>query len=583
MLRVSGGISDEGFSGSRVRDTDNKNRFTREGADFLVDTIKKATKPIENISQGNKAVISQVAGKIFDNLAKNTEQVQAIVESQGDETINEFNTLVKMMADAQTKTGEASVTAIKEVIKQIENIKIAAGDRSEELSASLGGFDEVQKTLSDQVTVRRETIGDAIFKKLTGVDKRSESPLRAFSMEKMFGLKPGTGNILEQAKQEAKLKADSAPVANSQVALVKKLFGETKKDNKSSVVKDTNAEGGIITAGIDRESLQNKQVKLLEQILEQLKKVELGENTNNKSLMDSLKDMLKGAAATASVLTKFAGVGGSLLLPLKDLYDIISGKNGGANNENAGGVTGAIIGGAIGSIFGPLGTAAGITIGNLAGEKIGEFIDKSDAIAREKFDADPANANKTEQELNEDFAISRGKPGSFEAAYARRQATQLSNLRAARESGLYEKRGLFKDSYVSLYALNNATDPNQLQAILNDDDISDGIRAKIEQKLSELQSVTPYMAPAGSGVLNLEEQTSRGMSPNVTRTAEAVGNMSDLYSDVMGSVMNNVNNIVNNNYQGGGSNNSSPILVNADGSRNTNSSYIIFQNKQYTR
>ena len=43
MLRVSGAITDEGFSGARVRDTRDKNRYTKQGAEFLASTVRTAT------------------------------------------------------------------------------------------------------------------------------------------------------------------------------------------------------------------------------------------------------------------------------------------------------------------------------------------------------------------------------------------------------------------------------------------------------------------------------------------------------------------------------------------------------------
>lgn len=107
-----------------------------------------------------------------------------------------------------------------------------------------------------------------------------------------------------------------------------------------------------------------------------------------KKLIQGAKTAGKGAARLApgaSVVT-----GGAM--GLKDLYDIVSGENGGANGENIGGAIGTVIGGGLGALGGALltgGTAGGgavavptlvgggATLGNMIGEYIGGMIDGS--------------------------------------------------------------------------------------------------------------------------------------------------------------------------------------------------------------
>jgi len=558
MLRVSGGISDEGFNGSRVRDTEDKTRFTKEGADFLVDAIKKATKPIENISQSNKAAISGVAGKIFENLAKNTEQVQAIVESQGDDTINEFKNLVKMMAAAQTKTGEASVSAIKELIKQIENIKIAAGDRAEELSEALGGFDTAQETLSNQTTVRKETFGDAIFKKATGVDKRTESPWKAFSMEKMFGLDPGTGNILEQAKKEAREDRDTKTKVEGQEEAASAIVPSSEKDSfvgppstvtpveKDSVARPTspvkpakpaitNAEGGDITAGIDRESPQNRQVELLEQILVQLKGVE--EEGSIAGISGGIMSAVVVGAIVAAMPALLAGLAiGAGIEAIRRILEALT-KNDWYEKTGEGQLE--ILGNGI---------AAG-------------------------FGADPASAAAREE-------------------YGNRPIIK------AKRSGLFDK-DLIGNSEVDLNILAATNDTAQLQAILDDNDLSDQNVMLVTKRMEQIErgelAVTPEIVPPDKkelgrfarwvnditaqsaeitpqavGGVALDPTSSPAASVAVTPTGDAIRNTTDFFTDQVSKQEPDVTNNITNNYGGGSNNSAPPILVSQDGARSNN-------------
>ena len=603
MLRVSGGISDEGFSGSRVRDTEDKNRFTKEGADFLVDAIKKATKPIENISQSNKAAISGVAGKIFENLAKNTEQVQAIVESQGDDTINEFNKLVKMMAAAQTKTGEASVSAIKELIKQIENIKIAAGDRAKELSDSLGGLDTAQKTLSDQGTVRRETFGDALFKKATGVDKRTESPWKAFSMEKMFGLDPGTGNILEQAKQEATDKRAIDEQVDGRAAAVAALVpaSETKSDKENrrdrlkasfadtppvkSVIR--NAEGGDIAGGIDRESPQNRQVELLEQILAQLKEVEEGGGSQPEV---ELAKTLGLASVTAAITTAATAIlpklllAGALIAPLKDLFDSITGSDGGANAENVGGVAGAVIGGAIGSIFGPLGTALGISIGNVVGGKLGEILD--DAWESRERGPERTLRGPGGRERTTDAPLSFQETKDLEK-YGTFDKVEIQRIQMERAGTA---------TVVANEPLVALTTEQQEKAQIENPAFIQAIKDMPAEAREAFLDANPHMTPLVEAAEKTREAGEYSImdgvvpdptslpdvTPNALPTADAVGNMTEASaSQASQQAPTVINNVTNNNTQA--SNSAPPVLINPTTARNSVNSFIDFQSRQYTR
>jgi len=280
-LTVSGkNILDEGFTGANVRDKENNNKFSKSGADFLLENIKKATTPVKNTSTRNKDAISSSISIIAQSLGENTEAVQNIVDAN-DESQEEFVKLVKMMAAAQEKTGEASVAAINQLLQQIAKIEIKSGDKSEELIKLLG-LDKTKETLSKQ----SDPLGFAgtAFKKFTNVDVREndtfgESLKQAFSKEKLFGLQPKNDfdTIKEQVSLEEKNKTQSQGFQETVNAAI--TTKPLKSEANDQVV---NAEGGkVFTAGIDRESLDNKKVELLEDILAELKKMSSGEAGGN--------------------------------------------------------------------------------------------------------------------------------------------------------------------------------------------------------------------------------------------------------------------------------------------------------------
>ena len=223
MLRISGGISDENFNGSRVRDTEDKNRFSKEGADFLKDALAKAIQPTKNLSATNKEKISQVSSKMTQALADNTEAVQKIMSEQ-DDTRKEFLKLISMMTDAQKKTGESSQVAMKEIIKQIERVKLTDGEGTKDVAKILG-LDAAQKEIAKPLG--RQTMTGALVEKLTNVDIRKESITKAFTLEKMFGLKPGSDDILKSAQDEVAAGKINTEAAETKAAVAEATLGDT--------------------------------------------------------------------------------------------------------------------------------------------------------------------------------------------------------------------------------------------------------------------------------------------------------------------------------------------------------------------
>jgi hypothetical protein len=496
MIRIEGkNLADEGFSGANARDMDT-GRMSKEAALFLTETIKKAIAPINNAVKTNKVVIAQTASNMAKIIEQNTKEFQTIIQDSGEDTQQELLKLLSMMNDAQKKTGDASVAAMKAVVQQIENLK--RSDTTGKLSPLLD-LDKRQKEIVKPLG--RQTVFGAAFKKFTNVDLRRESALQALTPTKLFGLDPGTSDIIKDTQTNAATSGVTgamkslvgALTPNSDVssqraagALSKITATDASSQRAAKITTpDVNAQGGTVyTTGIDRESLDNKKVELLEQILAQLKEIESSSGSGKSffALGGVIPKLLTAIPLLASAAMMF-----------KDLADIISG---GGDQGDVGGVagsiTGTVLGGVLGFLLGgPPGAMIGAGLGGIAGNIVGNLIgdnqEARDAEALEKYLANPANTEgKTEQEIREDVAISRGKPDAFIAVHARRGGDQRKNLKAAEESGLYEKRGMFRDSYVSLHELNRTTDREQLKAILEDDDLNENYRMKVEERLQSI-------------------------------------------------------------------------------------------------
>ena len=481
MIRIEGrNIADPNFGGANARDMET-GRMSKEAASFLSETIKKAIAPIDNTVKTNKVVIAQTASNMAKIIEQNTKEFQTIIQDSGEDTQQELVKLLSMMNDAQKKTGDASIAAMKDVVQQIENLK--RSDTTGKLSPLLD-LDRRQKEITKPLG--RQTVFGAAFKKLTNVDLRRESALQALSPTKLFGLDPGSGDIIKEARTNAATFGATSSLSKVVGALTPNSDSSSQRASsvlsqiKTTPTIEKNAEGGrVFTTGIDR---ADPQLVLLEQILAQLKQMEGGGDVN---ILGGFGSVIPGFLKALPLLTSAA-------MMFKDLADIISG---GGDQGDVGGVAGSITGTVLGAVLGfmlggPPGAMIGAGLGGIAGNIVGNMIgdnqESRDAEALERFASDPANVGKTEQELREEFNISRGRPGSFEAAYARRQAEQRVNLKAAEESGLYEKRGMFRDSYISLRELNRTTDRGQLEAILEDDDLNKDYRMKVEERLQAL-------------------------------------------------------------------------------------------------
>ena len=278
MIRIEGrNLADEGFGGANARDM-STGRMSSEAASMLTDMIKKAVQPISFAKpSSNKASIGNTSIDLMKRIEENTIAAQEFF-TENTESTEEFKTLIKMMSAAVEKTGDASVNAIKEAIKQIEKVKLSSSDPIK--ANEVLGLDTAKETLSN--TLRPQSIGGRVFQKLTNVDLRKEKASQAFTAEKLFGMAPSKRKQQETLDLEAKEEFDIKNRGSATLDIVENLTSENNQEKSSTEKSSTekNAQGGaVFKSGIDRESLDSKKVELLEQILKELK--EIGDSLEN--------------------------------------------------------------------------------------------------------------------------------------------------------------------------------------------------------------------------------------------------------------------------------------------------------------
>ena len=585
MLRVSGAITAEGFSGSRVRDTENKNRFTRDGADFLSSAIRTASQPVKSSTTSNRAAISQTSGNIAKALGENTEAVQKILGEQ-DNTRDEFVKLTKMLSASQQKTGEASVTAIKQLIKQIEKIKLSAGDRAGELSSNLN-LSGTEAVLKKQL----EPLGflGTAFKKFTNVDLREGKMSDAFSKSALLGNGPSADAIVKTLETEVAQGEQGQNLDNAAAALTDPNYVVPSMSTNAQ-----NAQGNEVfdSSGIDRESFDSQQVELEE------KQVVL--------LTDILKELEKNTQTTESksggvvdtVLNAAGGTG--LAVAGKKLFDRVRGRTP-APSPNV--TTPAID------------NKPRVTDPNLL-DRNGKPLQGAALNSRqkklEKEAAEAAAKRAATRTASRGFGKSllkkipgvglvvggllagqRAMAGDWKGA-----GLELASGAAGTIPGVGTAVSTAIDAGLmarDMGAFEDDTGVRDMGAFEGDTGVEEAVQPTVRRRnrgpsdTLNQQSTEPDFLPGpgtnalevGSGVYSADAQ---GLSPNVMPTGDAVGNMSDAYEEKVGNVINNINNITNNNMGGGGGGSqSSPVLVNPSTIRNPNNSFIDFQYRQFTR
>lgn len=574
VFRVEGkNIGDEGFGGANVRNMET-GRMDKEAAAFLSETIRKAITPIEYSIKTNKVAIALTAKKMAEAIKDNTQDFQEIIQENGQDTQDQLLKLLTMMSDAQKKTGDASVLAIKDVIKQIEKIK--ESDPSGRLTKTLG-LDEQQKDLSKKIG--RQTVFGAAFKKFTNVDLRTESAMSALSPTKLFGLDPGAGNVI--ADQKAQLASERATGNLQELgeALVETKKEEIVEKATTTPTVEENAEGGSVFAtGIDRESLDNKQVELLEQILAQLKTMEgIGAG---EEVLDTLTAAGLGAVVASAMMKGLKAV--RILGPLavlKDVFDIVAGTDGGATAENVGGVSAGVIGGIAGfMIGGPAGAAIGAGIGNAIGDMFGGFIDDK----WQTRETGPERTRRTAggRETTTDAPLSFSERQDMEE-YGTIDREEIQRIQLERAG--YTKPTVEQTTPVTqLTPSTIKNDPNFQAGILA---MTPELRESFFQENPELRfnTSTSEITAGEMSIMDgyVPNPTSLpDLSPEVTRTADAVGNMSNLIEKSIQNAVNNIFNTTNNNYSGSSGD---QFVISAQRTRNADSSFRFYQQGQNTR
>lgn len=277
MIRIEGrNLADDAFGGANARDM-STGRMSSESANMLKDMIKKAIEPISFAkSSSNKASLANASIDLMKRIEENTIASQEFF-TENSESTEEFKTLLKMMAAAVEKTGDASVKAVENAIKQIEKVKLSSNDPAK--ASEVLGLDATKTKLSD--SLKPQSIGGRLFQKLTNVDLRQEKASQAFTAEKLFGLAPSKKTQQERLEKAAQEELEIKKKDNAPLDVIETLTSENTQEASST---EKNAQGGkVFASGIDRESSESKQVNLLEQILKELKEIgdSLEDNTNN--------------------------------------------------------------------------------------------------------------------------------------------------------------------------------------------------------------------------------------------------------------------------------------------------------------
>ena len=550
MLRIEGrNIADKDFDGTNVRDMET-GKMSGEGAKLIAETIKKAIAPVVfDKSNTNKNALSSFSSDLVTSIEKNTLATQEVLQ-ESEDTTEEFKKLLKIMADAQEKTGEASVSAIKETIKQIERLKLSS-DNPEKINKALN-LDAAQEKLGKQFGP--QTIGQAVFQKIFDVDLRREKASSAFSTEKLFGTKPASKDTVESLKAQVSVEKAAADKAENIRKTSELITGTEETSDKEPKIKtkstdtisaqiEKNAEGGnVFSTGIDRESLDNKKVELLEDILKELKQISentsaggnglglppgmnlprnLPPNNTKPSRFSRFKralgfaddvpttgatanvadDVVRGTSTTSKVLGGTGRLLSKAAIPLTVGMGAYEGYTGyqdadqlvesGVTNEETGqafteqdetaGKVEAVTratGGVAGAITGG---SVGASYGATAGAAIGSLFFGVGAVPGAAIGSFLGGA----------IGGTLGYFGGSAVGEAIGDATTTTSgeaaLDAAIESGLYDKDWV-GNSEIDPEILKQTTDSAQLQAILHDDDLSNDDKALVIERLRELEN-----------------------------------------------------------------------------------------------
>ena len=630
-MRIEGrNILDEGFSPANIRGE--KGRFgSRENVAALSGMIRQGSGEGFAAVGAKQSAISRGAGAIAQNMGNNTLEVQRILESTNDATREEFKKLTELMANRIGATGKAQEKALKDIAVQMEKIKIVAGEEGENIANALG-FDEANKQMQGSTfsAVAKASVVDPV-KDFFGYgpknnkgflgDKGIGKPFAIMRARRNFNANNIAAQQVAEEGQKSALKgigagldieknsvpellqeqkvileeirdgqmgqmgdfgfgglfsalAPLAALAGIAIA-VDKIVGFFGGDDNDSAAAEIGTGLGISQArttlanrpppdpelrpGVFRDANDRLQIRdpdtnstrfisqadavippstpgLGSRMMSGVSKV-LGSKVVSRGL-PALGVAMEGYNAVQTV-----GEANALLEAgeiseeehteiLQNLAGETTGRVGGAF---AGGAAGAKLGAMAGAFAGPVGIAAGAvvggTIGAIAGSALGERIGTMFAETPE------------------------------EAAFEE-----------AKEKGLYDEN-LFAKSTINKDLLAEETNPRILQAIINDDDLSEEDMARVQARLAEIQN------PSLSNDLSSIETTNvdpSSMSTSTIPTGDAIENTTSMVADNQSSptVINNTTNNNNN------STSNNPTNVFSSPIRNDSNSWSNYQTQR---
>ena len=520
---------------------------------YIAGSIRANTRPVTSGTTVNNNKISVAGSGMAKNIEKNTDKINKIVDSQ-EGSRQEIVKLFSMMNDAQKKTGDASVSAIKELMVQIEKLRLSAGKDGDKLIKALGA-DKAQKSLGEG-----ESMVGSVWRKFMKTDPglgMGESILQAFTPEKMFGLEPSSKKKMKTAEAIAEQEVQS----EQNLGFVEAAMDDTSSplETLTSVLSsDSDSDStGTFESGTDRDTPAERQVTLLEEIRDTLKSTE--ENTSGSGglgtmLMGGLGVL--GASLSAGIGAVSAGVS-ALGPPLLALgATIVSGignkigklsssiaeglglkpagsttRSTGTNGARPRGATrgtrrpaggtsvfkrGLSSLGRVGASAGRVAMGAarvlgpGLLLGSAAAGAVGGF---------QGFNADPTASIGDRFSNAGSSALNMLSFGAFGSSAG--EIEQEAELRRQQQI----EQGVMSGSVVREPTM-SSTEPN---ALMN------------PSELEGFTEINPLPVA------------------NVTPTGMAISNMNETVEKSPETIINNVNNVTNNNSSG---NNTSPILVN---------------------
>jgi len=536
--RVEGkNIMDPGFGGSNVRNMES-GQFDKEQSQKLVKNIKAALDP--ETKRTNEAL-----RKIAESLGKNTIAFQEAAQNWTNSDRKNAKSYIN--AVAQNKKGfkgrlqreslaaaapdgidtsndlkntgyfaireKGLLPSIKGVLPSIKEGLFGTKDPNDPQAKAKGGFFQNQFGAG--------AAGSSGFLGLgsTAEGKRAAAARRA-GVDKVSGSGPPTESLIMETVDA--LSGNAKPVSVNEV--------KAKKDKEKIAEKGTQK---VSNSGVDKETPAEKQTELLEEIRDELKQLNASAEGGmfggggggggfdipgpgpGRSRLGSR--LMRGARFLGRNSPLIAAAG----LAVKSGYDAYNNYNeadqlveSGAVNEEtgqmfteqdetagkvesvsegiggaAGGVGGAYAGMALGATIGSVIPGVGTVIGGAVGGLIGAFAGNYLGEAAGRGIGDAATTTSGEAALD-----------------------------AAKESGLYNKNWI-GPSEVNLEILKETTDPEQLYAILSDDDISEEQKLAVTEQLDKIENNQISEGETNNTSTSIESTTENNT------TAEAVPSM----------------------------------------------------------